>query len=305
MRTTGGKTTAKTESSNVIDISVKGLFRELPEAILRLAGLSVNPGAIRVEDPTLSLPELRADHVFIIDDEPSGTFGAIYVEYQLHPDPTLLTDWFVKCGGLTRQLGLPVSLLVLYLKKGDRATFPDSYSVSIGGLVTEFRFTAIRLWEHADRILNGEFPELAPLLVLCYNKPTEQTIRREIELIRGAGFPTNVQADLLTLAVRIASRTFGRTVLNRLFKEVIPLAKGSSFIDDWIEEGEVRGEVRGEARGEANEARRLAEQLLSNRFGELPDALVARIRAAEREWCEALLVRAMRLEAFEELDWQR
>ena len=301
MRTNQGASKGSSGSSNVVDISVKALFRELPEAILRLAGITVDSSAIRVEDPTVNLPELRADHVFILDDAASGVFGAVYLEYQLHPDPMLLTDWFVKCGGLTRQLGMPVSLLVLYLQKGDRSTFPDSYFASVGGLRTEFRFNAIRLWEHASRIESGEFPELAPLLVLCYDRPTHRIVQREIELIRDARFPENVQADLFVLAARIASRNFARSVLIRLFKEVIPLAKGSSFVDDWIEEGEARGE----ARGEANEARRLANVLLRRRFKELPEALAAKINSAEKDWCEGLLERAMTVETLTALEWEK
>src|SRR5437016_1793884 len=98
---------------------------------------------------------------------------------------------------------MPVSLLVLYLQKGKHATFPDSCGVSVGGLPTTFTFNTIRLWEHTDRIVNGELPELAPLLVLCYPKPTERVVEQEIELIRQADFPVNVRADLLALAVRI------------------------------------------------------------------------------------------------------
>jgi hypothetical protein len=206
-----------------------------------------------------------------------------------------------------------VTLLVLYLQRGDRATFPDRYRVSLGGLETEFRFTAVRLWEHTVRIENGEFPELAPLLVLCQERPTEQTIQREIELIRGANFPANVQGDLFALAIRIAERNFPRAVLNRLFKEVEPMVKGSSFIADWIEEGVAQGVAQGmaqgmaqgEAQGETREARRLALHLLSRRFGALPEALVERIQAAEKEWCEQLLERAMGAETLAELEWER
>lgn len=75
------------------------------------------------------------------------------------------------------------------------------------------------------------------------------------------------------------------------------MAKGSSFIDDWIEEGE--------ARGEANEARRLAERILTRRFGPLPESLTHRIQAGEREWCEDLAIRASEVESLEELDWER
>ena len=184
------------DQHNAIDISVKALFRECPAAALRLAGLQIPSDAIRLEDPNINLPEFRADHVFII---PGATAGyeaaarkdeneiAIYLEYQLEPDTSLLPSWFAKCAGLTRQLGIPVVLMVIYLQRGDRSTFPDEYRVSIGDLETRFSFTAIRLWEYADRIQSGELAELAPLLILCEEKPTAQTVRLEVDLIRNAG----------------------------------------------------------------------------------------------------------------------
>ena len=207
------------EQTNAIDISVKALFRECPSAALRLAGLNVSKEDIRVEDPNLNLPELRADHVFIIPaaaldvgltvpaDEPEI---GVYLEYQLEPDPALLKSWFAKCGGLTRQIGIPIVLMVIYLHRGDRATFPDRYSVSVGALRTEFSFTAVRLWEYADRIRSGELAELAPLLILCDETPSQQTVALEVELIRNAGLPRDVQTDLLGLALRIASRRLPR-----------------------------------------------------------------------------------------------
>ena len=130
----------------------------------------------------------------------------IYLEYQLEPDPSLLKSWFAKCGGLTRQMGLPVVLMVIYLHKGDRATFPDKYSVAAGDLKTEFSFTAVRLWEYSDRIRSGELAELAPLLILCDDIPSEQTVQLEVELLRNAGLPRETLVDLLGLALRIASR---------------------------------------------------------------------------------------------------
>jgi len=58
------------EPPNVVDISVKALFRERPEAVLRLAGWNVDPGHIRAEDSNINLPELRAD-----SDQTTGDAG--------------------------------------------------------------------------------------------------------------------------------------------------------------------------------------------------------------------------------------
>lgn len=100
----------QSDPAHLIDRSAKLLFRHCPDAVLRLAGLNVPAESIRVEDPNLNLPELRADHVFVLNT------AAIYLEYQLEPDANLLPSWSAKWGGLVRQLGMPVALLVLYLQ---------------------------------------------------------------------------------------------------------------------------------------------------------------------------------------------
>lgn len=73
--------------------------------------------------------------------------------------------------------------MVINLKKGDRATFPNRSNGEVAGISTEFRFTAVRLWEHADRIRSGQLAELAPLPGLCESSRTVNTVREEIDLL--------------------------------------------------------------------------------------------------------------------------
>src|SRR5207248_562400 len=101
---------------SLIDRCVKRLFRDQPHAVLRLAG--VETATVRFEDSNLNLPELRADHVFIVEEEGDPTPYALYLEYQLRPDTSLLPLWALKWSGLCRQLPMEVVLLVIYLEKG-------------------------------------------------------------------------------------------------------------------------------------------------------------------------------------------
>jgi hypothetical protein len=57
-------------------------------------------------------------------------------------------------------LEIPVLLVAIYLLKGRRASFPSAYHATGGGLANEFRFHAVRLWEHRDRIRSGTCPSL-------------------------------------------------------------------------------------------------------------------------------------------------
>ena len=309
------------ELTHLLDRAVKNLFRLSPTLITRLAGLTVAPEAIRVEDPNLNLPELRADHVFIIPDSEAGPEGAIYLEYQLRPDPALLPSWATKWGGLMRQLGMPVVLLVLYLQKGDRATFPSQFRTRMGGIETELRFTTICLWEQTERIRSGELPELAPLLLLSEKNPTLETVREEKRLIKSANFPSEVEAELLGIAMLTATRSFARTLLDTIFSEDYTRMENTTVIGEWLQQsrakgiaegiaegiaqgiaqGEARGIAQGEARGKTEEARKIVLRFLVKRFGTLPPALLKRVEQADADWCHTLLDKAMDAEALTEL----
>jgi hypothetical protein len=74
------------DETSLIDRSAKLLFRSLPHALLRLAGAGP-VCSLRFEDANLNLPELRADHVLIVEPDPPEELYALYVEYQLKPEP--------------------------------------------------------------------------------------------------------------------------------------------------------------------------------------------------------------------------
>lgn len=276
------------EPNNPVDTSIKALLRQQPHVLFRLQGRA-QPSGLRWDDSVINQFELRADHVLVLGDAAGGDSGALYLEYQLAPDASLLSSWAAKWTGLLRQLGLPVALLVLYLERGGSATFPDRLHCEVEGVSTEYRFTTIKLWEHADRIRSGELWELAPLLVLCEDNPTEATMRREVTLITTSPATEAQQANMLAYALRIGARDFSRSVLEGIFREMLPMVKSATVIDDWIAEGEARGEVRGAARGRLEEARELALRLLRKRFPDLPERLARRVEALELAECTALI----------------
>jgi len=263
----------------------------------------MEPGAVRAADSSVIVKELHADGVFIHEGE-AERWG-LYTEYQYEPDSRLLPTWAQKALALQDHLGFPVVLLVIYLRKGERATFPERYHVSAGGLSNEFRFPVIRLWEHAGRIRSGELVELAPLLVLCEDRPAESVLEEERELLRAAELPHSVRSELMGLAYLLGMRYLAREILDAVFGEELPMLKDAGIISEWIEEGQARGLAEGVeqglAQGRAEEARRFMLLFLSRRFGELPPHVIALVQAADPEWCEALLERAVRAETLEEL----
>ncbi len=292
--------TPKISPRALIDRSVKALFRQVPGAFFRLAHVEVEPDAIRFEDVALNLPETRADHVLLIGAEDDPSRRGYHLEYQLEPDRSQLSSWFFKTAALTRQLDRPVILEVVYLTRGRYRRFPTAYVAGSGLLRNEFRFPTIRLWEHADRIRGGELAELAPLLVLCEDNPTDQTLIEERRLILALDTTPRVRSELLAVAFTVGLRSFGREVLETLFREELEMLKEASIIQEWIEEGEARGEARCEARGREEAARRMLLISLEKQFGALPNAVIARVNGEDEAWCQNAFAAALSANSLDE-----
>jgi predicted transposase YdaD len=272
-----------------LDRSLKALIRRVPTAFLRLAGIEANPNVVRIEDVTINLPEFRADQVLIIGPQEADGTKAVHFEFQMQPDRRVLRDWFLKNAALTAQLNVPVALLAIYLERGRYRTFPAAYEAAVGSLKTGFAFDTIHLWEHADRIRGGELAELAPLLVLCEDSPTEQTLEEERRLILGSRAPRAMQADLLAVALTVGTRYFAREIVLRHFRDELQMLKEASIIEEWVEEAQKKasaeGRAKGRAEGRAEGARELLLQLLQDQFGDLPTSVVNRVNEESPEWC--------------------
>ena len=274
-----------------IDRSVKALAQRLPAGFFRLIGLEYDPARVHAEEVSINLPEHRADGVFVIEEGEKR--WALHLEYQFQPDGRVLPGWFLKNAALTAQLGVPVLLVAIYLRKGERTRFPDAYHARAGTLRNSFQFATVRLWDHAQEIRSGALAELAPLLAMAEEQPDEETLRRERELILGLDVSEAVRADLLSIAITIGSRFFGRDFLLQFFRKELSMLKEASFIEEWVMEGEERGQLRA--------TRDLTLNLLRARFGELPQSVVSRIEEADITFCRDLCVRLLTAQSLEEL----
>ena len=182
---------------------------------MSLAGLVLPPQNLHFEDTDFITHEYRADHVLILENPRLS----IYLEYQLAPKHEVLARWFEKCAALTTQLGMPVILIVIYLERGDYATFPDRIEASLGSVNNLFQFKTVKLWEHADRLRSGELIELVPFLFLCDNESKEETVLEEIDLIYRSDVPRGVQSELFQAVFRIAGSRMPKETIDRLYRE--------------------------------------------------------------------------------------
>jgi|SRR5579871_558242 len=184
----------------------------------------------------------------------------------------------------------------------------ESYLAALQTEVMKLTFPVIRLWEHASCIRSGELPELAPLLLLCEETPTVETVQEEVALIHASRLPRETQAELLGLALLVATRRFARESLLPIFREDWNMIQGLEIIEDMMREtGKIdqwiaEGEARGEARGKTEAVREMTLRFLTQRFGTLPEDLVKRIEAADAIWCQHLFDQAIEAETLEDIN---
>lgn len=106
------------------------------------------------------------------------------------------------------------------------------------------RLACLLLWEYADRIRSGELKELAPLLVLFYDRPSKEVVLEEKKLIHKVK-DAQERSDLLALAAMVAFRKFKNGLIKELFYEEYQMMKASNFIEEWIKEGWEKGRREG------------------------------------------------------------
>jgi hypothetical protein len=290
---------------NVVDRTAKQLVRRSPAAFLSLLSMSVDPSHIRFEDTAVNVPELRGDSVLIFTNRKHKAKSGVLFEVDLNATGRQRVKWGLKALGLTDTLGIPVPLCVIYLSKGRRANFPSSCVIGEGNLTNTYSFHIILLWEYRDRILSGELAELAPLLALCYARPSKRVLEQERQLILAMDCSEQEKADLLAMAAAVATRWFTHEELRDVFREEMQMLKEAGFIEEWLQEREEQGERRGldkgRDEGRVDEARTLAIDLLAEWFGELMPTVIARIQQADEPYCRDLISRARKAPSLDAL----
>jgi hypothetical protein len=294
-----------TDRPSLLDRCIKVLTRRAYPAVFRLFGEEVDPSWVRFEDVALNIPEHRADGILVVETPNPKHRWALLLEAQTRPEPDALSDWHFKAGAARQVLRCPVILGVLYLERGEYATFPNEEVIRGGSLENRYGFETALLWEHQDRIANGDLPELAPLLLLASEEKTEAVLQQERKLILDLQVSSEQRRDLLAVATMVGTRYFTTETLRRIFREEMAMLKEAEFIQEWIDEGiakgEALGEARGEARGEAKAYREALAIALEARFGPLSADILARLNELDSQQCVALMRRAVTVDSLAEL----
>ena len=251
---------------DIFDRVLKVLARDYPRAFVEVA-LPEAPFRLveRLQNVELGLPTRRVDFIHRLLD-PDGNEYLFHIEFQTRHDAYVPRKLFIYSALLTVKFELPVISTVFYVMPRRKA-LPESYEVKWRNVVfNRFRYRVVKLWEYEAEIREGRWPELAPLLLVLAEEPTEEILRREKELILRER-DAKRRADLLACAVIIGSRYFERDFLWQFFREEVELMREAAIINEWIKEGEERGLQRGMLLGTLKARREDIMRLLLFRFG--------------------------------------
>jgi len=284
---------------NVFDRVLKVLARNFPQQFLELALPEIHLQVVgTLENVELALPEERVDFVHrVLDGEQEK---ALHLEFQTEHKTTMPERVFVYSALLTRQLGMEVISVVIYLQRRT-SPLPTAYEVKVAGeTVNRFDYQVVPLWEYADEIAAGRWPELAPLLIVLRKAEPDDTALSEERALIMREPDRKKRADLLACAVTIAARYFDKDFLWRFFREEVEMIREATFIDEWLEEKLEEGLQQGLEQGLDQGAQRQLLRVLGHRFGHVPSDLEARLRTFDVARLETLLDFALDAKSLDE-----
>ncbi|MEA3338830.1 MAG: hypothetical protein U9R15_02585, partial [Chloroflexota bacterium] len=205
---------------NLFDQTLKIIARNYAESLLQLAFPDTPVRLVgALENVELSLPIRPVEFVHRIEHE--GQEYILHIEFQLKHEADFPRRMHSYHGALTEQFKLPVLTLALYLKPRSSPP-PNEYTVCLGErVVNRFSYPVLQLWDYVDEIRSGQYRQLAPLLVTLVQTPDEHILNEERELIMTESVD-HKRADLLALAVMVASRYFDKPFLWQFFRGWCP-----------------------------------------------------------------------------------
>ena len=253
---------------NLFDQTLKIIARNYAGTFLKLAFPEIPVWLLgTAENVELTLPSRPVDFVHRVEFE--GQEYILHLEFQYEHEagfPQRMCGYY---GLLTEQFQLPVLSLALYLNPR-KATIPYEYAVGLGPhAVNRFTYPVLRLWDYTDDIRAGKYRELAPLLVMLVQNPTAELLEEERTLVLAETEPQK-RADMLSLAVTVATRYFDRNFLWRFFREELDMMREATFMEEWLEEMAAerieKGIQQGLQRGQLGVARKTILRVLRARF---------------------------------------
>ena len=283
-----------------IDRTLKILAAKYPGVFQRLLfGDKSKIEFLGVDDTAINIPEQRSDKIFKFRRGRTDTF--ISFEFMIQPKRKDLLKFYIKNGLLTASLRKPVITVIVYIEQGKYRAFPSEYVAKLDAIEMSTRFPRLLLWEYADRIRSGEFKELAPLLVLFYDRPSKEIVMEEKKLIYQV-HDSQERSDLLALAAMVAFRKYKNGLIKELFSEEYQMMKASNFIEEWIKEGWEKGRIKGQEEGWRNGQIKMVLNQLKKILGRVRPDLERKIQLLTNKEIEKLTHDLLDMRAINDLE---
>jgi hypothetical protein len=279
--------------------ALASLFRDNPALGLRLlqsaadvslpAGTKARLHAAQFTD--LRPPEYAADAACLIEDEKGKAIGALIVEIQLSPDELKPPSWLSYTATLHRALLVPVTVLAVAVTEEMERWCARPYPYNhVGSTFQPLVIGPSAIPRITDVEQARALPELALLSVAAHGRePGAESLGIAAFLAAGALGRLDTDrgaryADVIALWLSDAAR--------RALEEFMSL-HGYEFQSEFAKKYAAEGRKEGLEEGQ-RKIRKILIKQLTVKFGELPDAILQRIRAADDEylerWAERILV---------------
>ncbi len=282
-----------------IDRAFKTVLTLKPDCLLDLLFGSQRQTYFKeIADPQINIPELRADKMLLVEDH--GELFYLLCEAMIQPDINALSTFALKALGHQYMLNKPTLAVIIYLEKGNYATFPDNFETRLGALSNRFVLSKILLWEHEARIVSGELKEWAPFLSLFYAQPDPVVMDVQKGLLSQISDP-KLQADLMATAMVLDGRAFGTELVMAKFANEVNMLKDTSIVQGWLAESRQEGQQIGQQIGQREGKLAVMQSLLAKKFDSLPPTLFLQMQRLSNEQLDRLILAFLDINSQEEL----
>lgn len=258
-----------------------------------LVGLPANVPAEPL-DVELSTVQPVADKVFQLGAPASGL---LHLEPQSAHDLTFPDRLLLYNVLLEHRYGGPVHTVALLLRRAAQSpalTGALARADATGAEYLRFRYTVVRVWElKADELLAGGLGATPLALLTDDAEPRLQEVAKRFAARVTAEANTADANLLLSCAFILSGMRYDKSVGQALFAGVQKMRESTTYMAI-LEEGHAEGLAAGRAAGIADGEQRALLALIRARFGAVPPAVEAKVRATtDTAILEAAVARAL------------
>ncbi len=243
-----------------LDITFRRLVRGLPQPVLRLAFPRrrlepVGPPG----DPSLDRKRRRTgDNLFRVR---RGSWkAAVHVELERDWRPEMPRRMFEYASAAVIETNLPVSSIVVLLKRGGRP--PDRTGVyripGVSGSAFVFRYHVVSLWQLDARQMRERLGSLGAPLCVAMRGADEELVRSLYqEVSTTERLSKRDRKTTMQLLFFVTAAMFGDETAERIFhmESIVKDPNIQKLVRKWEDQGRAKGRAEGRTEGRAEEAR--------------------------------------------------